>query len=178
MRVREGAFRADLLHRLNVVRLPLPPLRERREDIPLLAERFMRAAAGKFDAAPRRFGQAAMARLMAHDWPGNVRELENVCWRMAALAPADVITATDLDGALQPAPVDGDGWEAALGRWTREQLAAGNAEIHAVARERFDRVLLDAALEHTGGRRTEAATRLGLGRNTVTRKLGTSRKRR
>ncbi len=177
-RVREGAFRADLLHRLNVVRLQLPPLRERREDIPVLAERFMHAAAEKFDAPPKRLGKPAMDLLLAHDWPGNVRELENLCWRLAALAPADIITASDLDGALQPGQVDAEGWESALAKWARQQLQGGSADIHAVARERFDRVLLDAALEHTGGRRTEAATRLGLGRNTVTRKLGASRQRR
>jgi two-component system, NtrC family, nitrogen regulation response regulator GlnG len=178
-RVREGAFRADLLHRLDVVRLQLPPLRERREDIPLLAERFMLATAERFDAAPKRFGKAAMARLLAHDWPGNVRELENLCWRLAALAPGDTIMPADLDGALAaPATVDAAGWEAALAQWARDQLASGATDLHAAARERFDQVLLDAALEHTGGRRTEAATRLGLGRNTVTRKLGASRPRR
>jgi two-component system, NtrC family, nitrogen regulation response regulator GlnG len=178
-RVRDGAFRADLLHRLNVVRLQLPPLRERREDIPLLAERFMLSTAERFEATPKRFGKAAMARLMAHDWPGNVRELENLCWRLAALAPADTITPADLDDALSP-PVasEGGGWEAALARWVREQLAAGTGDLHALARERFDRIVLDAALEHTGGRRAEAATRLGLGRNTVTRKLGSNRNRR
>src|SRR5690606_27771702 len=89
--VRAGDFRADLLHRLNVVRLQLPPLRERRDDIPMLAERFLHAAAEKFDAPPKRFGKAALERLLAHDWPGNVRELENLCWRLAALAPADVV---------------------------------------------------------------------------------------
>ncbi|TDK23868.1 nitrogen regulation protein NR(I) [Luteimonas aestuarii] len=178
-RVREGGFRADLLHRLNVVRLQLPPLRERREDIPLLAERFLLAAAERFDAAPKRFGKAAMARLLAHDWPGNVRELENLCWRLAALAPADTIMPADLDGAFATSGGnEGVGWEAALAHWARGQLAAGATDVHASARERFDRVLLDAALEHTGGRRTEAATRLGLGRNTLTRKLGTSRTRR
>ena len=178
-RVREGVFRADLLHRLNVVRLQLPPLRERRDDIPMLAERFLLATAGKFDAAPKRFGKAAMARLLAHDWPGNVRELENLCWRLAALAPADTITPADLEGALLPGgPSGGEDWEAMLARWARDQLANGHADLHASARERFDRVLLEAALEHTGGRRTEAAARLGLGRNTVTRKLGTSRSRR
>ena len=80
--------------------------------------------------------------------------------------------------AAAPATVDAAGWEAALAQWARDQLASGATDLHAAARERFDQVLLDAALEHTGGRRTEAATRLGLGRNTVTRKLGASRKRR
>ncbi|MCA0392641.1 MAG: nitrogen regulation protein NR(I) [Proteobacteria bacterium] len=176
--VREGRFRADLLHRLDVVRLRLPPLRERRADVPVLAERFLHEAAEKFSAPPKRFGKAALERLLAHDWPGNVRELENLCWRLAALAPADTVTPTDLDGMLQSGDGARDGWDDALRAWARERLSAGVADLHALARERFDRALLEAALEHTGGRRTEAATRLGLGRNTVTRKLGTSRKRR
>src|SRR5690606_14448908 len=113
----------------------------------------------------------------AHDWPGNVRELENVCWRVAALAPADVIAPAELDGVLRPGTVEAGDWESALAAWVRTQLQTGRADLHAVARERFDRVLLDAALEHTGGRRTEAAARLGLGRNTLTRKLGPGRGR-
>ncbi|MDH7452105.1 nitrogen regulation protein NR(I) [Luteimonas composti] len=175
--VEEGRFRADLLHRLDVVRLRLPPLRERRSDVPALAERFLHGAAERFGAAPKRFSQAATERLLAHDWPGNVRELENLCWRLAALAPADTITTSDLDGMLSSAREAGGGdWDAALRAWARDQLAAGASDLHAQARERFDRALLEAALEHTGGRRTEAATRLGLGRNTVTRKLGASRR--
>ena len=174
--VGEGRFRADLLHRLDVVRLRLPPLRERRRDVPALAERFLHEAAEKFAAPAKRFSKPATDRLLAHHWPGNVRELENLCWRLAALAPADTITGADLDGMLQsggPASAD---WDAVLKAWARDQLAAGTADLHAKARERFDHALLEAALEHTGGRRTEAATRLGLGRNTVTRKLGTSRR--
>jgi len=175
--VQEGRFRADLLHRLDVVRLRLPPLRERRGDVPALAERFLHGAAERFAAAPKRFSKAATERLLAHDWPGNVRELENLCWRLAALAPADTITTADLDGMLQAGrPGAGSEWDGVLRAWAREQLAAGASDLHAHARERFDRALLEAALEHTGGRRTEAATRLGLGRNTVTRKLGASRR--
>ena len=177
--VAEGRFRADLLHRLDVVRLRLPPLRERRDDVPRLAEHFLQAAAEKFDAPPKRFGKAALERLLAHDWPGNVRELENLCWRLAALAPGDSITADDLDGMLTPSRnAPGAAWDDALSAWARERLASGDAGIHAEARERFDRALLEAALAHTGGRRAEAAQRLGLGRNTLTRKLGTGRKRR
>ena len=171
--VAEGRFRGDLLHRLDVVRLHLPPLRERRGDVPKLAERFLHAAAARLDAAPKRLGKAALERLSGHDWPGNVRELENLCWRLAALAPGGTITAADLDGvfaATYRAPARD--WDDALAAWVRERLAAGECGIHAEALARFDRVLLDAALEHTGGRRAEAAQRLGLGRNTVTRKLG------
>ncbi|MCM2336054.1 MAG: nitrogen regulation protein NR(I) [Pseudomonas sp.] len=178
--VADGRFRADLLHRLDVVRLRLPPLRERREDVPQLAERFLAAAAARFDAPPKRLGKAALARLLAHDWPGNVRELENLCWRLAALAPGDTIGAADLDEAFAdaPSPAGDDDWDMRLRAWARTQLAAGAEQLHASARERFDQALLQAALEHTGGRRSEAAARLGLGRNTLTRKLGPGRGRR
>ena len=102
--VADGRFRADLLHRLDVVRLHLPPLRERRDDVPQLAERFLAIAASKLGAPAKRFARPALERLRAHDWPGNVRELENLCWRLAALAPGDTIGVADLD-----APGTGDG---------------------------------------------------------------------
>ena len=177
--VAEGRFRADLLHRLNVVRLQLPPLRERRADVPQLAENFLAMATRKLDIAPKRFSNAALDLLQAHDWPGNVRELENVCWRLAALAPADVINTTDLQGALSHAPLAGGRgeWDHALGEWARRRLLEGAESLHAEARERLDRTLLQVALELTHGRRAEAAARLGVGRNTVTRKLGPGRKR-
>ncbi|QWP77347.1 nitrogen regulation protein NR(I) [Lysobacter sp. K5869] len=179
--VAQGKFRADLLHRLDVVRLRLPPLRERRGDVPQLAERFLAAAAQRFGTPLKRLSKPALERLMAHDWPGNVRELENVCWRLAALAPGDAIAREDLDEALGAPPANaagaGEEWEALLSAWARAQLAEGRANLHAEARERFDRALLEAALAHTGGRRTEAAARLGLGRNTLTRKLGPGRPR-
>jgi len=179
-----GRFRADLLHRLDVVRLRLPALRERREDVPRLAERFLRAAAMRFDAPAKRLAPAAIERLVAYDWPGNVRQLENLCWRLAALAPGDTITREDLDEALAATPgkddaqaAGDDDWDRRLAAWARAQLELGRDDIHAQARERFERALFDAALEHTGGRRTEAAARLGLGRNTLTRKLGPGRRR-
>ena len=179
--VAEGRFRADLLHRLDVVRLQLPPLRARRDDVPLLAERFLRSAAARLGAPAKRFARPALERLRAYDWPGNVRELENVCWRLAALAPGETITVADLDGAFAQsgAPAVSDDWESGLAAWARERLAAGTRDLHAQARARLDRVLLDAALAHTQGHRSEAAARLGLGRNTVTRKLaaGHTRKR-
>ena len=183
--VADGRFRADLLHRLDVVRLRLPPLRERRDDVPRLAERFLAAAAAKFHAPAKRLAPAALQRLLAHDWPGNVRELENLCWRLAALAPGEIVGRAELDdalGASRPVPPAGtavgdDDWDAHLAAWARAQLAAGAPGIHAQARERLDRALLEAALAHTGGRRSDAASRLGLGRNTLTRKLGPGRTR-
>lgn len=178
-RVAEGRFRADLLHRLDVVRLRLPPLRDRRDDVPRLAERFLQAAALRLDAPPKRLGRAAVQRLLDHDWPGNVRELQNLCWRLAALAPADRISAQDLDGLLPRRAVatarparDAEDWEPALRAWADARLRDGEPDLHSQARERLDRALLETALRHTGGRRAEAATRLGVGRNTLTRKLG------
>jgi len=201
MRVAEGRFRADLLHRLDVVRLQLPPLRERREDIPRLAEAFLRAAATRFGTPAKRITAPALQRLQAHAWPGNVRELENLCWRLSALAPGETIGIADLDGVfLDSAPLDGarvdtasqmsagtgsgtgalgaDDWDAALMRWVQARLDAGSDDLHAEARARFDKALFDAALAHTGGHRSEAAARLGLGRNTLTRKLGPGRRTR
>ena len=188
-RVAEGRFRADLLHRLDVVRLRIPPLRERRADIPLLAETFLRGAARKLGAGAKRFDPATLAALQALDWPGNVRELQNLCWSLAALAPGDTIGVDDLGGPRPsadagamstPGPVHTSAveWDVQLGQWALRNLQAGMPDLHAVARTRFEQALLNAALEHTGGRRAEAAALLGVGRNTVTRKLGPTRTRR
>ena len=179
--VAEGRFRADLLHRLDVVRLRLPPLRERREDIPLLASRFLAAAAGRLHAPAKRLSPAALERLQAHAWPGNVRELENLCWRLAALAPGATLGVHDLDeaaGPLASASAEGEAWEAALAGWAQARLREGAPDLHATARARLDRVLLEAALAHSEGHRGNAAEKLGVGRNTLTRKLGPGRKRR
>ncbi len=180
--VADGRFRADLLHRLDVVRLQLPPLRARRDDVSPLAARFFASAAAKLGTPVKRFANPALDRLRSHDWPGNVRELENLCWRLSVLAPGVTITRDDLDHALTaPAAISGrsnaEEWERLLGAWIQAKLAAGENDLHGQARTRLDRVVLDAALAHTKGHRSDAAARLGLGRNTVTRKLASDRRK-
>jgi two-component system nitrogen regulation response regulator GlnG len=179
--VQAGRFRADLLHRLDVVRLQLPPLRERRGDVSRLAENFLAQACAKLGMPAKRVAPSAREALRAHDWPGNVRELENVCWRLAALAPSDTITVGDVEQALphgaRSSTRDAADWDALLGQWARARLAEGADGLHAEARTRLDRALLEAALQFTNGRRADAAARLGVGRNTITRKLGSGRRR-
>jgi len=182
--VRENRFRADLLHRLDVVRLRLPPLRERRGDVPVLAARFLADAAEKLGAPVKGFQPEALERLERHDWPGNVRELKNLCWRLAALAPGDAISTKDLKGALRSEPAAEPGADQAVASdWPRQlaavaaaALARGETDIHAALRERFDQILLETALAHTDGHRQRAAELIGLSRNTLTRKLGPGRK--
>ena len=174
-RVAAGLFRADLMHRLDVVRIELPALRNRRGDIPLLARHFLTAMAQELKLPPKRFSKAALKLIAQRDFPGNVRELENLCRRLAVIAPGSEILPTDLDG-MRGAPSGGD-WTDALRDWAAEALAAGEVEIHARAREALDQTLLQAALQACDGHRQNAAQALGVGRNTLTRKLGTSRTR-
>ena len=173
-KVAQGAFRADLLHRLDVVRLHLPPLRERREDIPLLAAKFLLRAAQDMRVPPKRFTQSALAALGEMRWPGNVRQLENLCRRLAVMASGREIRMQDLPktdaGAAHP------DWSAALGHEVRARLRGGERDVYASAREQFDQVMLAAALAENSDHRGRAAQQLGVGRNTLTRKLGSSRK--
>jgi two-component system, NtrC family, nitrogen regulation response regulator GlnG len=179
-KVARGEFRADLLHRLDVVRLALPPLRDRAEDIPLLAGHFLARAVGLAGGEAKRFTPDALDALRGSAWPGNVRQLENLCRRLAVLAPGRQIARADLPSALgtnaRPAH-ESTGWDEALRAWAQRRLADGATGIHTEAHTLFERILLDAALVAHGGHRQNAAKALGLGRNTMTRKLGSSRRK-
>ncbi len=172
-RVREGHFREDLYHRLNVIRLRLPSLRERREDIPLLARHFLAKSARGLGVEPKRLSDAAMAYLSAQDLPGNVRQLENVCHWLTVMSPSQVIEIGDFPPELrQPAgPVSSD-WIAALGREVDRRLAEGETNIMDGFSRDFEKTLIAKALARAAGRRIEAAGLLGIGRNTITRKIG------
>jgi len=178
-KVARGEFRADLLHRLDVIRLDVPPLRARTDDMPLLAAHFLERACVEAGVATKRFSTAALAALRERAWPGNVRQLENLCRRVAVLSASRTIDVADLPPAsTQVTTATNAEWDEALRAWAAQRLASGAIDLHGEARDRFERVLLDAALEAHRGHRQNAAKALGLGRNTLTRKLGQSRRRR
>ena len=214
-RVRDGAFREDLFHRLNVIRLRLPALRERREDVAQLTRFFLSKSAKELGVDAKRITESALERLMAFDFPGNVRQLENICHWLTVMAPAQVIEPKDLppelmagDVARTPsvaAPLPADypaaassggasvslpqaaavgtapagtavgaapsGWLLDLQREARRLLESGNPEVWDSLTRQFEGQLIHTALEVTRGRRIEAANKLGIGRNTITRKI-------
>ncbi|RDI99284.1 nitrogen regulation protein NR(I) [Dyella solisilvae] len=175
-RVAAGQFRADLKHRLDVVRIELPALRQRRSDIALLAQHFLAAAARELKLPAKRFSKAALKAIAQRDFPGNVRELENLCRRLAVIAPGMEILPADLGNSA--ASSSAGGWTDGLREWAVQALADGEVDIHTRAREALDQTLLQVALEAHEGHRQHAAAALGVGRNTLTRKLGASRPRR
>ena len=178
-KVERGEFRADLLHRLDVLRVHVPPLRERRDDIAALAAYFLARVAAETGAEAKHFAQPALAALREYAWPGNVRQLENLCRRLAVLASGRVIGLADLPPEMRSASATRrPAWSRALAEWAEQELAGGAPDLHARALAEFERVLLDAALVASKGHRQNAARALGLGRNTLTRKLGSSRTRR
>ena len=207
-RVKEGSFREDLFHRLNVIRLRLPALRERREDIPMLTRHFLQRSAQQLGVEPKRITDAAMAQLGEFPFPGNVRQLENICHWLTVMAPAQVIEAKDLPpevlqpaspvraealqvpaaaAAAVPAPVpmaadaaarpvgaggaSSVGWEEGLEAEALQLLAQGRTDVWDVLTRKFESRLILSALSTTRGRRIEAAQKLGIGRNTITRKI-------
>ena len=173
-RVKSGLFREDLFHRLNVIRVHAPPLRERKEDVPLLARFFLERAATELSVEPKLLGPDVEAYLSELPWPGNVRQLENACRWLTVMAPGNEIRIDDLPPELRRETAKeqgGDGWEAELKSWAERRLGGGSGGLLVEAVPRFERILIDVALAHTGGRRQEAAKLLGWGRNTLTRKL-------
>ncbi|MGB3435322.1 nitrogen regulation protein NR(I) [Achromobacter sp.] len=201
-RVEQGLFREDLFHRLNVIRLRLPPLRERVEDIPALAGHFLTSSARALGVPVKRLTPEALAVLSKFDFPGNVRQLENFCHWLTVMAPGQTVEPADLPPEIramehqqQPslafarpaapmagvgtvvqaaAPVGDDSsrnWQDSLVRDAQYRLERGEPAVMATLTRQFEKILLQSALDASRGRRVEAATRLGIGRNTITRKL-------
>jgi two-component system nitrogen regulation response regulator GlnG len=213
-RVRLGGFREDLFHRLNVIRLRLPALRERREDIPMLTRFFLGKSARELGVEAKRITDTSLERLAHFDFPGNVRQLENLCHWLTVMAPAQVVEPKDLPPELLNAPValapaappavtfesghaispaqavapqataglglaDGAAavmvgaptWLTDLEREARRRLDTGETEVWDALTRQFEGCLIHTALDLTRGRRIEAAQRLGIGRNTITRKI-------
>ena len=172
-RVAGGQFREDLLHRLNVIRIDVPPLRQRREDVPELLRHYLDVAALELGVAPKSQTEEAQAALIAFHWSGNVRQLVNACRRLTVVAAGREITRADIPtdlGGGSTAAVSSD-WVQALAAWAQSRLAAGDSALLDDATPEFERTLIREALRTARGGRQEAARLLGWGRNTLTRKL-------
>jgi two-component system nitrogen regulation response regulator GlnG len=173
-RVKQGLFRDDLLHRLNVIRIEVPPLRVRREDIPELLVHYLGAAALELGVEPKALTPEAAAALSNFDWPGNVRQVVNACRRLTATAPGREIKVADIPPDLGGVPGSAklqDEWTRQLTQWAQRRLEAGETPLLDDALPEFERTLIRAALRQAQGGRQEAARLLGWGRNTLTRKL-------
>jgi two-component system nitrogen regulation response regulator GlnG len=174
-RVKENLFREDLLHRLNVIRIEVPPLRQRREDIPELLQHYLDVAAMELGVAPKVLSDEAARVLTGFDWPGNVRQLVNACRRLTVLAAGREIRLADLPpdlgGTGAGGAAIGPDWSQALANWAQARLVTGGPPLLEEAMPEFERTLLREALKATRGGRQDAAKLLGWGRNTLTRKL-------
>jgi two-component system, NtrC family, nitrogen regulation response regulator GlnG len=173
-RVRLGLFREDLFHRLNVIRLRLPALRERREDVPLLVKHFLQQSAQALGVETKQPSAAALRFLSNMSWSGNVRQLENVCHWLTVMAPGQNIDVADLPPELKEdssKPAATGSWQLALAADVVDALNRGEQNVLDTRTKEFEKILITKALQHTSGRRIEAATQLGLGRNTLTRKI-------
>jgi two-component system nitrogen regulation response regulator GlnG len=175
--VAEGRFREDLYHRLNVIRIHLPPLRERRQDIPLLLKHFLHEASHEIKAETKVLRADVEEFLCTLDWPGNVRQLENTCRWITVMAAGKDVHLDDLPPELLhtgkdlPAPLGDGNWQDALREWIQDELRQGHVNIAKEAIESAESILIRTALGATRGRRQEAAKLLGYGRNTLTRKI-------
>jgi len=183
--VRENRFREDLYHRLNVIRLRLPPLRERPEDIPLLVNHFLQKSAENLGVEPKIMSEEAMEFLKRFPFPGNVRQLENLCNWLVVMAPSQHIRVTDLPEEIRRGEAEkihknsevsseetlGGSWEELLKAEVKEMLKSQSPDLMKQLSDTFESIVIGTALEYTHGRRVDAATRLGIGRNTITRKI-------
>jgi two-component system nitrogen regulation response regulator GlnG len=174
-RVNNGEFREDLFHRLNVIRIQLPSLRERREDITQLCQHFLKQAANELSVEPKTVSKKAALFLQQFQWPGNVRQLENICRFLTVMASGQEILLEDLPSELTQKTTQissqASSWQAALSDWMDYELAQGNNAILDTAMPEFEKVMLERALLFTQGHKQDAAKKLGWGRNTLTRKL-------
>lgn len=172
--VEQHEFREDLFHRLNVIRIHIPRLSDRREDIPKLASYFLQTAAKELDVEAKTLRPETEKYLTGLSWPGNVRQLENFCRWITVMASSREVYMTDLppEFATQETTVNqSDDWTGGLHQWADQQLSLGNVGILNQATPMFERTMIDIALKHTAGRRQDAANLLGWGRNTLTRKI-------
>ncbi len=175
--VAQGRFREDLFHRLNVIRIHIPPLRERKEDIGLLLRYFLKKTARELNTEIKTLKPDAETFLRALEWPGNVRQLENTCRWLTVMASGREVHMEDLPPELTSphsgtsSAIKHDNWEAAYENWVNQQLSAGQQDIAKLSIPIVESILISSALKYTHGRRHEAATLLGYGRNTLTRKI-------
>jgi two-component system nitrogen regulation response regulator GlnG len=173
--VSNGDFREDLFHRLNVIRIHIPSLRERKEDIEQLTNHFLNLAAKELEVEPKTLNTSTLKFLQHCAWPGNVRQLENLCRFLTVMASGKEILVDDLPSELsskKPLTTDSNSsWPEELRKWVDQQLTEGKEAIIDDAMPQFEKILLESALQHTQGRKQEAAKKLGWGRNTLTRKL-------
>ncbi|MFV1997549.1 MAG: nitrogen regulation protein NR(I) [Acidiferrobacterales bacterium] len=173
-RVSQGLFREDLFHRLNVIRIHLPALRERREDIPSLSESFLARSAQELGVESKQLTDEAKNYLLSLDWPGNVRQLQNTCRWLTVMAPGQSVRVDDLPPELKHvrgSEGDAANWITSLRRTADQRLSQGEVDIYKDLNASFERTLIESALNTTGGRKQDAAKKLGWGRNTLTRKL-------
>ena len=173
-RVRNGEFREDLFHRLNVIRIHLPALRERKEDIPILLQHFMQSSAMELQTEPKKLTNEVVEYLSALIWPGNVRQLENICRWLTVMASGNEIRMQDLPAEMlkdEMSSEESADWQSLLGEWADREMSKGENAILDQALPLFESIMIKAAMRKTGGKRQEAAKLLGWGRNTLTRKI-------
>ena len=173
--VETGRFREDLFHRLNVIHIVTPPLRERRDDIPLLLDYYLREAARELVTPPKRIVPEALGLLASFNWPGNVRQLVNACRRLTVTAPGAEIRPEDIPdelGGQAASRASTADWAQRLAGWAEGALGSPNASpLLNSALPEFERTLITAAMAHARGHRQDAAKLLGWGRNTLARKI-------